>query len=367
MEVVFQQTVLTDYREGFHRLLSQRHGQACGVCCGDEDYFPSLQTAESARDLIFPVTNRYLLGRRFLWQSGEIDRLCEADLAILNFNLRTLSNWWILLYRRLRRRKTLLWGHLSGRSSLTRRFGFCQIRLASGFLTYTETQREEFRGRYPELPCWAARNACLPADLSHSGPPDSTAPRSILFVGRLVERKKPMLLLLAFARMVKGQQEDGGCTLEFVGEGPERQALLEAAKAHGVEHRVVFHGHVTEVRQLAQLYRQAIVSVSPGYVGLSAIQSFAFGITMLIAQDEPHSPEIEACIEGETARFFPSDDADALAALLEQCVADLSSFDEAREEVSAFAREKYTFESMCDAFLEAIAAMENEPVHRKLQ
>lgn len=45
------------------------------------------------------------------------------------------------------------------------------------------------------------------------------------------------------------------------------------------------------------VYANALVSVSPGYVGLSLTQSLSFGVPMLIAIDEAHVPEIDAALD----------------------------------------------------------------------
>ena len=71
--------------------------------------------------------------------------------------------------------------------------------------------------------------------------------------------------------------------------------------------RVRFAGHVSDFETLSSYYWNALVSVSPGYAGLSLIQSHWFGVPMIIARDEPHAPEIEAAIEGENAVLVTSD------------------------------------------------------------
>jgi glycosyltransferase involved in cell wall biosynthesis len=136
---------------------------------------------------------------------------------------------------------------------------------------------------------------------------------SILYVGRLVEKKKVRLLLEGYIRAQKDSLLAENIRLVFVGAGTERQHLEARAEEAGVAHKVQFTGHVSDIAKLRDYYRRAICSVSPGYVGLSATQSFSFGVPMLIARDEFHSPEIEACKEGFNAGFFESDDVNALS------------------------------------------------------
>ena len=57
------------------------------------------------------VRNRYLLGRRLLWQAGCSRAVVAAEVAVLELNPRVLSSWAVLLARRTLRRPTVLWGH----------------------------------------------------------------------------------------------------------------------------------------------------------------------------------------------------------------------------------------------------------------
>ena len=94
--------------------------------------------------------------------------------------------------------------------------------------------------------------------------------------------------------------------------------------------------------------------VAPGYVGLSLIQSLGYGIPMLIARDEPHSPEIEALAEGENGSLFASDSPDSLAGALVEMVAERQLWLSRREAIAEQVRSTYTVEHMVAAFASAI-------------
>ena len=129
----------------------------------------------------------------------------------------------------------------------------------------------------------------------------------------------------------------------------------------GLADRVVFEGHRGTIDELRPLYRDAIASVSPGYVGLSLIQSIGFGVPMLFARDEPHSPEIEAAIEDENVRSFPSDSPKELASLLVSVARERAAWLARREEISGWTRANYSVEVMVAAFVSALRLADIEP------
>jgi len=94
--------------------------------------------------------------------------------------------------------------------------------------------------------------------------------------------------------------------------------------------------------------------VSPGYVGLSLIQSLGFGVPMLIARDEPHAPEVEAAVEGENSFMFESDSVSALAELLVTMADDRASWLARRPALAESARRTYSIENMVRSFVENV-------------
>ena len=87
--------------------------------------------------------------------------------------------------------------------------------------------------------------------------PDGAA--SILFVGRLIERKGVGHLIEAFAGLVDDFPWLG---LTIVGEGPERPRLEAMVEARNLAGRVVFRGHLGR-EELARAYREAAIFVLP--------------------------------------------------------------------------------------------------------
>ena len=158
--------------------------------------------------------------------------------------------------------------------------------------------------------------------------------------------KKPDLLVRAFAEALP--RLDADRRVVIAGAGPEAPRLRELAASAGLRERLVLAGHVAEPEQLRALYARAIASVSPGYVGLSITQSLGFGVPMIHADDEPHSPEIEAATPGFNAMPFRSDSTEALADALVAASASRDGLAARREAIAQDCAARYSIEAMAE-------------------
>jgi hypothetical protein len=76
---------------------------------------------------------------------------------------------------------------------------------------------------------------------------------------------------------------------------------------------------------------------------------------MAIADREPHAPEIEAAQEGFNCKFFESDNASALARLLEEFIADQSYWRNQGDAIASDCAKHYTAEAMAAGLIRALA------------
>ena len=357
LSVALQQPIIADYRMGLFRLLREKWGADFQIYAGDADFCGSPVSTPEAWRYFERVRNVYLLGQRFLWQIGCFKHLLRADVTILNANLRMLSNTSVLVLRRLLGRRTLLWGHAAGQNEFASILRGIYLRSCDGFIAYTESQAELLRKRYPWLKVWVAANSCVSSSDCVPVVAEPSVLNSFLYVGRLVEAKKVRLLLDGFIQAREESLISDSMRLVFVGDGAERPVLEARAKEAGVSDVVDFAGHVSDVETLRSYYRTAICSVSPGYVGLSATQSFSFGVPMVVADNEFHSPEIEACKNGFNSVYFESNNVTSLAKKLTEMWQNRDTWQTRREEISVWTQGHYSYEVMRDAFVAAVESV----------
>jgi glycosyltransferase involved in cell wall biosynthesis len=141
--------------------------------------------------------------------------------------------------------------------------------------------------------------------------------------------------------------------LVVVGDGPERGALQQFISDHNLGDRIVLSGHQGSLEALDAIYRSSFLAASPGYVGLSVIQALGHGVPVLVARDEPHSPEIEACEEPSNTRFFKSDDPDDAAKGMLEVWERRSHWNSLGPSIAAKIAAKYTYEAMTAALADA--------------
>jgi glycosyltransferase involved in cell wall biosynthesis len=130
-------------------------------------------------------------------------------------------------------------------------------------------------------------------------------------------------------------------------------ALFAQTKELGILERVEFAGQITDDELLAPYFAQSLLMVSPGCIGLVAIHSYAYGVPVLVADTEPHGPEVEVLVPGRNCELFPARNADALSERLIELLAQPSTLlamgRDAREDVKG----QYSLQNMSGVFLHA--------------
>jgi len=152
--------------------------------------------------------------------------------------------------------------------------------------------------------------------------------RRILFVGKLVESKRPFDLLRA-AALIQGR--GGQVEVAFAGAGEAEAGLKRAAADARID--ATFHGFVNQ-SELPAVYAAADAIVSPSVEtwGLVVNEAMACGVPAVVSDAVGCGPDLIE--EGRTGMIFPLDDIPALARAIEAVLA----FDPARSREAIAAR-----------------------------
>lgn len=350
-KVVVMQTCVPDYRLAFFDLMKAQF-ESMLVYSGATYYQESVRGAAGQKPWHKDVRNTFLMGRRLLWQHFPLSFFLTPDPIVLELNPRNISVWLLSIFRALSRSPVVLWGHAwarSGQDSRTVMIRLLMWRLANARIVYTCRQVNELKKVLPGV-ILPARNALYSQDLVKRRAVKSG--NHFVYVGRMVAEKKPMLLLRAFADLAKNNPN---VMLDFVGAGPELSRIEELSVEMGIRDRVIIHGHVSDPETLGRIYAGAIAAVSPGYVGLSATQAFFFGVPMLIAENEPHAPEVEACSRLNSV-FFPSDSENELTKALASAWDNRLHWAKVSASIQDDVCARYSIEKMVEGFGWAIEA-----------
>lgn len=125
-----------------------------------------------------------------------------------------------------------------------------------------------------------------------------------------------------------GLDDGRGWHLDVVGDGPARQDMEALAIAHGIAHRVTFHGLLARA-ELAAVLRSADLFVLPSLAetqGAVLIEAMACGVPVLSTR-VGGIPEI---VGEESGTLVPASDPDKLRAALRSMLNQLGRYDGAR-------------------------------------
>ncbi len=143
--------------------------------------------------------------------------------------------------------------------------------------------------------------------IDHFGNLDPT----IVFIGRLTPVKNLDLLLESLEYL---NQVGKKFNLVFIGDGSEKEALIQLTKDKELTEQVWFYGACYDEAVNAELIYNADLCVAPGNIGLTAIHVLMFGCPAITHNDFKYQmPEFEAITGNRTGSFFERGNAISLA------------------------------------------------------
>jgi glycosyltransferase involved in cell wall biosynthesis len=162
--------------------------------------------------------------------------------------------------------------------------------------------------------------AYLPEVAPQPPQPRTNARMRILWVGRMLDWKRVDLLLQAIARVYR---ESTFGTLDIVGTGPEKEALLELARRLELGDRCNFHEPVSPAK-VRELMRQSDVYVLPSnrHEGWGAVANEAMSEGAVLVANEQAGAARVLIDHGRTGFLFEDDNVAALTAILKNLLTD---------------------------------------------
>ncbi|MCP2047859.1 UNVERIFIED_ORG: glycosyltransferase involved in cell wall biosynthesis [Paenarthrobacter nicotinovorans] len=342
--------VLPKYRQACIDNLVSTLGEKLEIYVSDSHLDETVKTGVSP-DLYQSVPLVRLLRKKVFVQGGVRHVLGTPNLVV-DLNPRSLSSWILLAARKLRpHKRTLVWGHIhpqAGVDSKTAPLRLAMRRLADGTISYTYRDRAKALADLPKGLVWVAPNSLYPHHMMVPPVAPGMQRNSLLYVGRFEPAKKVDLLVRGFALAAASLPE---LRLTLVGGGSELPRLEELVGQLGIEAKVTFAGWIDDPNILKSHYSTAIASTSTGFAGLGLTQSLGFGIPMIVAKNEQHSPEIELADSGGVT-WFESDSAESLAEAIRGAWLKRDQLPDSF--ISEFTKRRYSAEAMADGLRAAL-------------
>lgn len=142
----------------------------------------------------------------------------------------------------------------------------------------------------------------------------------IVWVGRLDTPKNPKLMLEAFAKLPSAL----GCTLDFIGDGPLRHALVQRTKELGLQERVRFQGF--QSNPYAWMMQSDLLALSSDREGFGNVLVEALYCGLPVVSTDCGGGIHDVLQDGRFGTIVPTDNPTALAhaianSLASPCVA----------------------------------------------
>lgn len=174
----------------------------------------------------------------------------------------------------------------------------------------------------------------------------------IVTVGRVVSRKNIDALVEAMSR-IKGPQNDAHrVKLVVIGDGPERERLVQLAASKKLDSRVQFVGNIdndTKHRYLASADIYASTSIHEGF-GLVFLEAMHAGLPVVCYDN---GGQTDFVIDGENGFVCALNDIDRFCEALEQLI-DSTKLRESMRERNVEDVKRYYVSTTCERYLEVL-------------
>ena len=271
------------------------------------------------------LINQNILGSNFVWQAGAVKAFLKHrnTTFILTGSPFIISNWIIGLLGLLLGKKVWVWTHgMKGEKRGKRKmFEKAFYRLFDKLLLYGHysekvMEKEGFKRNrlvviynsldYNKQVVIRQQIKYQAIFANHFGNHNKT----LIYVGRLQKVKKLDMILRAMHLLNPRIKVN----LVLVGKDTDGSNLIELTKELRLNDQVWFYGETYDEKEIAQLFNEADICISPGPIGLTAIHAATFGVPLITNDNfSKQMPEFEVIKEGVNGSFFKECDISDLA------------------------------------------------------
>lgn len=360
-----QQRVLPTYRIPFFDALAQACLGGLSIFAGMPGREESIVTAHNFQHAhYFPALNRHFFRNGspyyFCWQSGLAGWLesWQPDILIIEANPRHPSTRLAIRWMRARRRPVIGWGlgspEVESRSFVGRMFAGIRgrerislLKSLDWIIAYSQRGAQEYHhlgfpgDRITVAPNAVASRPVLPPPqrpLLFNGLP------TVLFVGRLLERKRVDCLLRACADLHAITR----LRLQIVGDGPATESLKALAARIYPSAEFVGEKHGSE---LVPYFQSADIFVLPGTGGLAVQEAMAYGLPVIVAEGDGTQTDL---VHPGNGWIVPPNDPVALQEAIQVSLSDVLRLRKMGDESYRIVCEEVNLEIMVFSFIQAI-------------
>ena len=350
-KLAVQQRVLPNYRAPFFDLLASACDGGMSLFTGLPRRGEGITTTNQLRLTKYHQGQNIHLfdGSLYLcYQGGLLDwlRNWNPDALIVEANPRYLSTSAAVKWMQEQKRPVIGWGLGSPRVGgfrKKRRLSF--ISQFDAMIAYSQRGANEYAALgFPRERIFVAHNS-ITASPSFSLPlrPLNFNPRpTVLFVGRLQERKRVEDLLLACTQIEPNPR------LVIVGDGPERPRYESLANEIYPSAEFVGAKHGAE---LSPYFTEADLFVLPGTGGLAIQQAMSYGLPVIVGEGDGTQDDL---VRNENGWQIPPDGVHSLIYFMKEALSDLARLRKMGEESYRIVKEEINIEKMVETFVRAL-------------
>lgn len=293
----------------------------CDFYFGDKlDWAPDIKPMDLKDFKGYKATleNKRIL-KYFIWQVGAFKLVFKNyDFYILYGDSFYLSNWFIMIFAKLLRKKTFIWTHglykdLSWKSKV---LNYPFYKLATKVLLYGDYSKNkmiELGFNKDNLICIYnsldyekqinVRNNLISSNIYKEHFNNSNP--VIIYIGRIQKSKKIEFILESIFNL---KNEGIFVNLVIVGNDSENVDLESVANKLSLAQNLWMIGPCYQEEKIGELIYNADVCVSPGNIGLTAMHSLTYGTPAITHGNfQNQGPEFEAIQPLITGDFFQED------------------------------------------------------------